>query len=114
MMASTSMRESLLPGRSFLDGRQGPDRQPHQQRVEADQPALAAVALQRQRVFGGGPQILARQRHHLRLLRRRDVDAPLALVDLGVLEDVDQLQRLAEQPRSRAQEIGGRAPPAGD
>ena len=108
MMASTSTRESLLPGRRSADGRQGPDRQPHQQRVERDQ----ADARRPARCSASVYSVAARRSSRASAITSsscaaRDVDAPFALVDVGVLEDVDQLQRLAEQPRARAQGVGG-------
>ena len=105
----------MLPGRLVADRGQGPHRQPHQQRVEVDQPDLgrrAPAAPACIRWPPAGPRAPAPSPPSC--CAGGDVDAPLALVDLGVLEDVDQLQPFAEQPRSRAQEIGGRSPAGGD
>ena len=101
-------RVSLLPGRLSRIAARRPGASRTSSALNVTSPDLGPLLLQRQRVFGGRPQVLARQRHHLLAsCAVGDVDAPLARVHVGVLEDVDQLQPFAERPRPRAQVLGG-------
>ncbi len=64
---------------------------------EAQQAARSACGLERVHVLGGGVEIGARQGEDLRPRQaRREVDAAVVRVGVGVLEDVDELEPLAE------------------
>ena len=98
----------LGPGPSVVQQVQGSDRQAEIERVERHHPAVGAVASQQLGVFGGAAQVGARQREHLGagLASQRQIAPLLGAVGLRVLEDVHQLQRLAELDGARAQIAG--------
>ncbi len=108
-MAKTSGAAQLGPGAGRLDAVERGMGELHGQGAEGDEPALGARPLQGQDIVGRRAQVAPRQGQDLGAVDPLgQVAPPLGGVRGRVLEDVDELERLAERAGALAQRRGDR------